>query len=98
MVSLLFTILFLFGVPFVLNKVLGFVEAHIFRHLSKKVIVFFLIGGTLLIEVLLSWILAERLDWDFIEAHFTIGFLMFILVWFMQFNEWLGNKYANVDN
>lgn len=32
------------------------------------------------------------------DAQFTIGFLVFILIWFMQFNELIGNRCANGNN
>ncbi|MCA0969789.1 hypothetical protein LCM20_04165 [Halobacillus litoralis] len=91
-------IFLLFAVPLTLNKVVTFVEERFLRHLPKKGVVGLLISVTIIVEIVLSMMLSRRLGWSFTEGHFTVGFLLFILVWFMQFNEWMGNKYANVDN
>jgi hypothetical protein len=66
--------------------------------LPKWLLISGIIGLTIVVEGVLTFLIAEKLQWSWIDAQFTIGFLVFILVWFMQFNEFIGNRYANVDN
>lgn len=57
-----------------------------------------IIGSIFAIEGILTFLIAQSLGWTWTDAQFTIGFLVFILIWFMQFNKFIGNRYANVDN
>lgn len=75
-----------------------FLETHFLYRFSKKWIVTGIIILTLVTEILVTLLIATNLGWEFTGAHFMIGFLVFIFVWFMQFNEYIGNQYSNVDN
>ena len=66
--------------------------------MPKWLVISGIIGLTLIVEGYLTFLIAESLQWTWMDAQFTIGFLVFILVWFMQFNEFIGNRYANVEN
>lgn len=50
-----------------------------------------IIGSIFAIEGILTFLIAQSLGWTWTDAQFNIGFLVFILIWFMQFNELIGN-------
>ncbi|WP_139205838.1 hypothetical protein [Halobacillus alkaliphilus] len=73
-------------------------EKKYLMKVPKKWLVSSITTLTLLLELSLTFLVSTRTGLSFIESHFTIGFLLFIMVWFMQLNEFMGNQYANVDN
>ncbi|MCA1012218.1 hypothetical protein [Halobacillus halophilus] len=88
----------IFLIPIAGAHLMNHVEKKYLMKVPKKWLVSSITTLTLLFELSLTFLVSTRTGLSFIEAHFTVGFLLFIMVWFMQFNEFMGNQYANVDN
>ncbi|MGP4078232.1 hypothetical protein [Halobacillus sp. K22] len=79
----------IFLIPIAGAHFMDHVEKKYLMKVPKKWLVSSITTLTLLFELSLTLLVSTRTELSFIESHFTVSFLLFIMVWFMQFNEFI---------
>ncbi|RWZ55332.1 hypothetical protein EQV77_11865 [Halobacillus fulvus] len=94
--AIVFPILFL--TPILGAKLMDFLDEKFLYRIPKRYKIWGIILLTIGVEAILTYVTAKNTGWPFLDAQFSIGFLVLILLVFMQMNEHTGKQYANVDN
>ncbi|SDJ11554.1 hypothetical protein [Salimicrobium halophilum] len=93
-----FVVLILFVIPITLAKTADTLHQRLFRKWPDKVVFLLLVITTILFEALLTWTVAWQTEMSYGDSHFTVSFLLLILVWFMEFNREMENREATSQN